>query len=244
MKKVFTSGSCRLFFPIKNGRGVIIPIHSMHELFKGNNFLGKLHNTKQHIQFIKFIKGELDIPQYILDSFLTTYQKGISLRLTWCNYENIDTIPQKIENLRKEFNNCDVYIFEICSLKLCRKDNWEVHLEHTQDYELTIQTEEELYNDLDTIIQLIPANKKIIFQPHFRPNIIYNDSTKSINKREIIYNTISKFIEENKNKYPNIHLHDISSLEPSCFEDTDHLFENGNDESFRRLYNIIYKEDE
>ena len=43
--------------------------------FKGINFLGKLHNTKQHIQFIKFIKGEIELPNNILECFLTSFCK-------------------------------------------------------------------------------------------------------------------------------------------------------------------------
>ena len=37
--------------------------------FTGINFLGKLHNTKQHIQFIKFIKDEITLPDDILKNF-------------------------------------------------------------------------------------------------------------------------------------------------------------------------------
>ena len=47
--KVFGSGSCRLLTTIHNGRGKIEPIHSMFHNFVGINFLGKQHNTKQHI---------------------------------------------------------------------------------------------------------------------------------------------------------------------------------------------------
>ena len=58
MKKIFASGSCRLLTTINNGRNKLIPIHSMYSNFIGTNFLGKFHNTKQHIQFIEWILGK------------------------------------------------------------------------------------------------------------------------------------------------------------------------------------------
>ena len=73
MIKVFSSGSCRLLTTINNGYEKIEPIHSMFHNFIGINFLGKLHNTKQHIQFIKYINDKIEIPKNILKSFLTSY---------------------------------------------------------------------------------------------------------------------------------------------------------------------------
>ena len=48
------------------------------------NFVGKLHNTKQHIQFIKFIKNEIT-----LSKFLTSYSN-----LQGC--EDISLLPIKL----------------------------------------------------------------------------------------------------------------------------------------------------
>ena len=70
---IFASGSCRLLSTIGNGRGKLSPIHSMFYNFRGINFLGKLHNIKQHIQFIQFINDEITIPESILSTFLTSY---------------------------------------------------------------------------------------------------------------------------------------------------------------------------
>lgn len=95
---------------------------------------------------------------------------------------------------------------------------------------------------MHTLIKLIPANKHIIFQCHFRPNIIYNDPTKMLDKREIIYNTIIKFIDTNKDMYPNIDYYDPSIVNPEFFEDTDHFLEAGYIQSFMQLYAIIYKD--
>jgi len=71
--KIFSSGSCHLVITINNGYDKVFPIHSMFHNFVGINFLGKLHNTKQHIQFIKFIKDELTLSNNILSKFLTSY---------------------------------------------------------------------------------------------------------------------------------------------------------------------------
>ena len=68
--KIFYSGSCRLVTTINNGFNKVVPIHSMFHNFVGINFLGKLHNTKQHIQFIK---DEIILPDDILSKFLTSY---------------------------------------------------------------------------------------------------------------------------------------------------------------------------
>jgi len=74
--KVFASGSCRLLVTINNGHDKVIPIHSMFYNFAGVNFLGKLHNSKQHIQFIKFIKDAIVMPADILPKFLTSYNSN------------------------------------------------------------------------------------------------------------------------------------------------------------------------
>lgn len=211
--KIFCSGSCRLLASISNGSDKIDPIHSMFpDIFKGINFLGKLHNTKQHIQFIKYIKDEIVLPEYILPMFLTSYNIN--------NYEceDIKLIPMKKANIKMLFDECEFYIFEICSLKLYKNEDFEVSFEHTHDYVTAIQSEEDLFNDLVLIRSLIPSNKKILFQTHFRPNIIYNNCEKTIVKREIIFKIIEKFCEQNKNTF----LHD-----PSILLQTNHAWFDG-----------------
>uniref|UniRef100_A0A6C0KX51 Uncharacterized protein n=1 Tax=viral metagenome TaxID=1070528 RepID=A0A6C0KX51_9ZZZZ len=127
MAKVFASGSCRLVTSIHNGRGKIEPIHSMFYNFIGVNFLGKLHNTKQHIQFIKWINDEIQLPQDILNSFLTSYSNANEI-------EDKELIPVKKQKIKDTFNSCDYYIFEICSIKLYEKNGYQVQFEHTNDY--------------------------------------------------------------------------------------------------------------
>ena len=230
--KVFSSGSCRLLTTLKNGYEKIEPIHSMFYNFVGVNFLGKLHNVKQHIQFIKWINDEIELPQDILNCFLTScsnISSGIGI------IEDKNTIILKKNKIKKSFNECDCFIFEICSLKLYQKNGYQVQFELTDDYICIIQTETDLYNDLIELCELIPKEKKIIFQIHFRPNIIYNDDTKIIDKREILYNVINKFCNMNVN----IYLYDPSVLlrmDNSLLHDDTHFNHLGYELSFKYLY--------
>jgi hypothetical protein len=234
MMKVFASGSCRLVTSIKDGYRKIEPIHSMFYNFVGINFLGKLHNTKQHIQFIRWIKDEIEIPQTILSSFLTSYSnlRGI---------EDKQLLPSKKEKIKNSFNYCDCYIFEICSLKLYEKDGYQVQHEFTNDYTCVLQSETDLYNDLEILQGLIPKGKKILFQTHFRPNIIYNVTSKIIDNREIIYNVVNNFCNTHENTY----LYDPSVLlntDKSLYDGDTHFNNRGHEICFNYIYdNFLQK---
>jgi len=231
--KIFSSGSCRLVTTINNGYDKVVPIHSMFHNFVGINFLGKLHNTKQHIQFIKFIKDELTISNDILSKFLTSYS-NIGGYIAQCDDKSL--LPLKKDNIKKQFDECEWYLFEICSLKLYKNNGFEVQYELTDEYNYILQTEEELFEDLQVIRQLIPFNKKILFQVHFRPNIIHNDANKTIKNREILYNLINKFCEKNENTF----IYDPSILiqtNHSLFDGDTHFNPIGHIESFNYIYN-------
>ena len=84
------------------------------------------------------------------------------------------------------------------------------------------------------MVSLLP-NKKIIFQCHFRPNIIFRDETKRIEKRETIFNTLKKFCEGREN----IFLHDPSFLiknDHSLFDSGDHFTEKGLETNGNYIY--------
>jgi hypothetical protein len=226
--KIFVSGSCRLLIAI-NGHKDVIPIHSIYHNFVGPNFLGKLHNTKQHIQFIKYITDDIILPDNILSKFLTSFSKlnGVDNKLL---------LPIKKESIKTQFNECLWYIFEICSMKLYNNNGFEVQHELTNNYQQILQTDEELLEDLCTIRELIPVNKKILFQVHFRPNIIYNNSNKTIERRDKIYNIVSGFCD----KYDNSYIYDPSIIlqaDNSLFDGDTHFANRGNIESFNYIYN-------
>jgi hypothetical protein len=233
--KVFCSGSCRLLTTIHNGRGKLDPIHSMFYNFVGINFLGKLHDTKQHIQFLQFIKGEIDIPQSILPLFLTSYNP--CKWKSWNEFENEELLPMKRENIKNQFNECEWFLFEICSLKLYKKDHFYVQCEQTNDYITTVQTKEDLWNDLCILRKMVPNH--LLLQVHFRPNIIYEDETKSVENREIIYNTVKLFCEQHEKTFmydPSILLQNHSFM----YDDT-HFNDAGHMESFNYICNFISK---
>ncbi len=49
--------------------------------------------------------------------------------------------------------------------------------------------------DLKIIRELIPENKKILFQVHFRPNIIYNNNT-TIKKEKLFIMLLKIFVRK------------------------------------------------
>lgn len=233
--KVFVSGSCRLMASINNGHNKIIPIHSFYPLYThytGVNFLGKLFNIKQHIQFIKWINDEIELSEYILKSFLLSFSEFA------CDSKKLDDkslIPIKKHNIKESYNTCDYYMFEISSLKIYEKNRYQVLDRLTQDYQYNLQSEEDLYNDLVILYNLIPKDKPIIFQCHFRPNIIYKDESKAIINREIIYNVLNKFCSSNSNSY----LYDPSillNINPSLFDSDVHFNHIGYTMNFKYIY--------
>jgi hypothetical protein len=231
MKKVYASGSCRLLESLRDGRGRLEPIHSKFYHLMGINFLGKLHNVKQHIQMIRFFREELDIPLPILQSFLTAYNETEYLP----RISPISEIPDKLVRLKTQFDICDAYMFEICSLKLYERDGFQVQYELTKDYSMRIQTKEDLFSDIQTLIHMIPEGKPILFQSHFRPQIIYGDPEKTIDSREIIYDTLIQI----QQLYPDrIIIHDpseIIKLNHALVYDDMHFSEWGLDVNFNYL---------
>ena len=227
MNYIFSSGSCRLLCSLDLYKDK--SIHTVTNGFIGDiNFLGKLHNIKQHIQFINYINNNIIIPVYILEKFLSNYNNKR------CNFG----IPytQREYLLKQKFHECKFYIFEICSLKLYENDGYNVQRQLTNNYNTIVQSEQDLYNDLIILRNLIPEEKVIIFQCHFRPNIIYNDNSKKIKNREIIYNVLNQFC----NNYKNTYLYDpsiILSYNQTLFDGDTHF----NNEGYRENLNYILK---
>jgi len=238
--KIFCSGSCRLLHAMQNTDKLEI-IHNLREpYFEGINFIGKLHDTKSHIQFINFIKGYISLDEEILKRCYTSYNIERWQKLRIFEFGSIDMISKKIENIKNNIDICDTYIFEICSLKLYKYKGFYCQFEQIFDnvvseYEIVTQTEDDLFHDLETLISFFP-NKKIIFQCHFRPNIIYDDPTKQIDNREVIYTTLLKFCKIHKN----CQLYDPSLLlnaNKSLFDGDIHFTYDGYDATFQKICN-------
>lgn len=146
----------------------------------------------------------------------------------------------KKENIKTYFKFYETYIFEISSIKLYIKDNFYVKYELANNYETFVQTKEDLYNDLQILYDFIPICRKIIFQTHFRHNIIYNNNEKLIENREIIYEVVKNFTEKNKNVYhyyPSI----IIEQNKNLFDGDTHFTNEGNFIGFEYLYNNYLK---
>ena len=107
----------------------------------------------------------------------------------------------KKKKIKELFRDCKYYVFEICSLKLYVKDGYQVQHELTNDHKFVLQSETDLYDDLKIIRDLIPKHGIVIFQTHFRPSFIYDDASRAIDKRKIIYNVVNKFCNANENTY-------------------------------------------
>ncbi len=178
MKKILGIGSCRCLTPLYylNNENMII-YNSLSNWYIKPTFLGKLHNTKQIIQFIKFIKKEIELPNDVLELFLTTYSSFINP--CFARHNNPHEIVDTIHN---EINNIEYVFIEVCSIKIFKYNNHHVSIEHIKhpdnginknNIEYELQTKEDLINDLEEIIQLLP-NKKIIFITHFNFDDIPN----------------------------------------------------------------------
>ena len=231
MLKVFASGSCRIVSLLHNGYDLISPIHTWIDYHNSINYLSFYHNSKQHIQFISYIKELITID----DSIISNIMIG-------GNDELNNMRKERLLNIKKEFDLCDVYILEISSLKIKVTEKYYVNIRESDKIYTYLQTSEELYNDLIIIRNIIDKNKKIIFTCHFRPNIIYNDESKKINNREIIYYTLEKFCSDNKNL--NVIFYDPSNFlkgNTNYIEDMYHYNQIYNKECFLNLYENYIK---
>ena len=213
---------------------IIVLIHLLILInrFDGPNFIGKLKTTKDHIQFISYIKKKIDLPDDIINDAYSAFSNKYSKH-------NKPSNPQKnIKNIRDNFDNISFYLFEISSLKLRLRNNYYVSDENTTNYTQKVMTETELYNDLNYIIDLIGENKNIIFINHFRLQTF--NCGPIIKNREIIYKVIQKVCNEKKNIYhydPSIYLTKKNSK--SYLYDPWHYTQQGYLYNFQHLNNFI-----
>lgn len=198
MDYIFVSGTCRVTTLIYDGWGMITPIHSQRCFDAPNiNFIGNFHTAKQHIQFIKFLKGDLELPEKIQK--IKFQSPNISLK------EGENTVEERIEIIKRFLPDCTIFLFEICSRKNWNCDLYGINKEITIEQALednggkptSIDSFNDIYNDIDTLCKLLPENSKVILQTHFRIDIIRGDETNKIESREIIYNAVKKYCEDN-----------------------------------------------
>jgi hypothetical protein len=127
--------------------------------------------------------------------FLTTYWKHIT------NYKNdCRRNSDKLKEIQDNFEMADIYI---CSLKtyckegffvqeeLCKCKNKNGGYDIVEKYDTKILSSEELLLKLNILRNLIHSSKPIVFQTHFRPNIMYNNDNMRI-KTEKYYSILLK----------------------------------------------------
>jgi len=167
-------GTCRI-----NG----IPNHN-----NLNNLITYTHSTKEVIQFIKLLKGEIKIP--------SPYNR-FCFRTGIINNTNIEC-SNKYNEL---FNNSNICVIEICSKKkYIHKDFYLHHLAidkiygHTHrtyseikdNYVKEIQSDEEIENDILEIRKMLYP-KKIVIISHYN-SILNGDHIKS---RDVLINLLN-----------------------------------------------------
>ena len=134
-----------------------------------NNIITYTHSTKEVIQFIKFLKGELSIPN--------PYNK---LCFRSAIYEN--KYINYIEIYNKIFVNTDIFIIEICSKKKYIHNNFYLHhlcvdkkssylsdktpCEILDNYIIEKQSDAEIENDILEIQKMLYP-KKIVIVSHY-----------------------------------------------------------------------------
>ena len=162
-------------------------IHNHNNL---NNLINYTHSTKEVIQLIHFLKGDLIIPQpYNKYCFRTAI-----LEKKYINYNS---------SYNKFFLDTDIFIIEICSNKKYVLDNFYLH--HLcvdkrmgqyniknepilDNHKIEIQDDEEIENDILEIQKLLYP-KKIVIVSHYNSKI-NGEYINSRNKLIVLLNTI------------------------------------------------------
>lgn len=235
MKKVFASGSCRLLTSITDGKNVIDPIHSMYQNFIGKNFLGKFHNTKQHIQFIEWIHGRITIPEKNYRHIFTHVNRTCMPRAP----RGRESWSDSREAIKRDFNSCDFYMFEICSTKIYEINDIQIQHELLKRNPSYQQDGNQIISDLNYLLSLLPEKANVLFQCHFRPNVYKDNRELAISNRELIYRSLKKFSDGKSN----VILWDPSQMikkDKRCIgAEGNHFTPYGHSRNFYRIYDMI-----
>jgi hypothetical protein len=178
MFPVFSSGSARLLSTISTGSHCVIPLHSVVKPLFGPNFVSHFFNIKQHIQFIKLIKGEIELSDEQKMQFLS----GFAGKSTDANalFEARDKIEENLQQLKELVAKCKHFVFEIRSLDVYEKDGMQLHHElidvETAEATYRKQSAGELADDIETLVGLLPEDATVLLIGPIRAQLY--DSTK------------------------------------------------------------------
>lgn len=236
MYTVFGSGTCRLLHTLHIGSCKINAIHSYSGRdFHGNNFIGKQKNSRNHIQFLKYIKNKIELPDDIKNDFFSVYHKEYDSNK---RPENPDL---NLQIIKDNFDNCDIYLFEISSIKIQMRGDYYISDENTRDFNQFVITKEELKTDLEEIIRIVGEEKKIIFLNHLRLNQFGGGPI--IENRETIYSSIFEVCQ----KYENVYQYDPTIIVKNkedykrYFGDPWHYTPEGMILNFDNIYSLMNK---
>jgi hypothetical protein len=163
-------------------------LNNIHNHNGLNNLINYTHSTKEVIQFINFLKGELSIPN--------PYNK-LCFRTAICDNKFIDYN----NTYNKLFMDTDIFIIEICSNKkyihndfylhhLCVDKRFIYYNKNTpheilNNFIIEKQSDEEIENDILEIQKLLYP-KKIIIVSHYNSK----QNGKYINSRNHLINLL------------------------------------------------------
>ncbi len=209
MIDIFRIGSCRVFG---------IPNQFRENIQFINIPIGYTHSLKEHIQLIKFLRGEIVISDDLL-KYIFTFYGGNEKK------ENIRSI---VKSNRKFLEQADVYLVEVCTLKIIKYNHLYLQrsrfIEHEKrgieipsedilsGYNQYLQNESDFLESLEKIIRLL-NNKPIIFTGHLNVKTNsgkYIKNRQKINKmllkytrmqENICYYNLSGIIDKNPRKY-------------------------------------------
>ena len=236
---LFASGSCRVLTPIYNVKDVDI-IHGIKNGYYMEDSMGYLFNIKQHIQFLQYLKNEIEIPDDIRENFFHVYSAKFLPQFE-------DTVRTRkkyfLNKARDQIKLCKIFIFEICSLKIYEDvsimDNLLYQSSSFSDTAtMRIQAKEDFISDLDKLVKLCPEDSIVILQIHIRPHIL-NKDFPVIESRNIIHDLLSQNVE----KYSNVRILDPSLLFEKELVDCKECFiyftESGNNKITKAIEKLI-----
>ena len=156
-KYLFIGSSCRL-------EQIITPIPYHH-------MVHHTHNTKEFIQYLNYIKNNIDIPRDLeAKVFRSQFVKA---------QQGKDLLQIDKKKLLQEYSNSKAVVIEICSQKIYKKNNFYIHHLAADHGDITaraekpskvakIQSKEELFNDLKTIKEMT-SDKQLLIVSHINP---------------------------------------------------------------------------
>ena len=169
-------------------------LNNIHNHNGLNNLINYSHSTKEIIQFINFLKGELSIPN--------PYNK-LCFRTAICDNKFIDYN----DTYNKLFINTDIFIIEICSNKkyihngfflhhLCVDKRFSDYNKNTpheilNNFIIEKQSDEEIENDILEIQKMLYP-KKIIIVSHYNSK----QNGEYINSRNNLINLLDSICKK------------------------------------------------